>query len=82
MNFWGGALMAHSEPPEESGQRRPGRKLGRPAVKNPLSYLFYIRLTEADGRRLDELADRLERGRGDLAREILLDGLKRLAAKK
>jgi len=74
--------MARSEQPAESGQKRPGRKLGRPAVKDPLSYIFYIRLTEADGRRLDDLADRLERGRGDLAREILLAGLRKLEAIK
>jgi predicted DNA-binding protein len=58
------------------------RGRGRPLAKNPLNYQLYVRLTEADGRRLDELADRLNRDRADLIREIVLDGLKRLETKK
>ncbi|UQZ90712.1 hypothetical protein C4J81_16475 [Deltaproteobacteria bacterium Smac51] len=53
--------------------RKPGK--GRPKAKNPLSYVVNIRLTVADGLRLDELADTLNRDRADLARSILLEGL-------
>ena len=57
---------------------RPGRRRGRPEARDPLSYVFYIRLTEGDGRSLDDAAERLDRGRGELAREILLAGLAQL----
>jgi len=55
---------------------------GRPTARNPLIYHVAVRLTEADGRRLDELADRLNRDRAELVRGIVLDGLGQLEAKK
>jgi hypothetical protein len=58
---------------------RAGR--GRPTARNPLSYVVNIRLTEADGRRMDEAAERENRDRADLAREILLTGLNKLVIK-
>ncbi|MDR1043857.1 MAG: hypothetical protein LBP33_01905 [Candidatus Adiutrix sp.] len=56
--------------------RKPGK--GRPKAKNPLTYVVNIRLTATDGRRLDNLAEALNRDRADLARSILLAGVERL----
>lgn len=53
--------------------RKPGK--GRPKAKNPLSYVVNIRMTVADGERLDDLADFLNRDRAEVARSILLAGL-------
>jgi hypothetical protein len=65
----------------EKEERAPGRKpgKGRPKAKNPLTYVVNIRLTATDGRRLDDLAETLNRDRADLARSILLEGVERLA---
>jgi len=60
----------------------PDRTRGRPTAKNPLTYHVAVRLTEADGRRLDTLADRLNRDRADLVREIVLAGLKKMETTK
>lgn len=58
---------------------RPGK--GRPKAKNPLSYVVNIRLTVADGQRLDDLAEALNRDRADLARSVLLKGMATLEKK-
>ena len=58
---------------------RSGR--GRPMAKNPLNYHVAVRLTEADGLRLADLADRLNRDRSELVREIVLAGLKKYGGK-
>jgi predicted DNA-binding protein len=50
-------------------------------AKNPLNYHVAIRLTEADGLRLADLADRLNRDRSELVREIVLAGLKKYGDK-
>ena len=66
--------MAYSDLMAQSAAK--GR--GRPLAKNPLSYQLYVRLTEADGHRLNELADHLNRDRADLIREIVLAGIAKL----
>jgi len=55
---------------------------GRPTAKNPLNYQLYVRLTETDGQRLDNLADRLNRDRADLIREMILTMMKKMEETK
>ena len=61
---------------EKAPGLRSGR--GRPPARNPLSYVVNVRLTEADGIRLDDLAVRENRDRSELVREIVLTGLKKM----
>ena len=50
-------------------------------ARNHLNFRAAVRLTEADGHRLADLADRRNRGRSELAREIAPAGLKKYGDK-